>query len=370
MFASLDALWSFGSACIVDLDGDLDLEILVGSRSESVYVFEADGSDMAGWPIWAGGAVTASPCVADLNNDGLLDVVVQANDSHIICFDATGDTLPGWPIMCDVGGDFPPSPTVADLDGDDVLEVIQVDEDGYIYVWTWDGQEFDPIGWPQQIGPARAQPQGSVSVGDVDGDGLPDLVVGDNSKTMHAFHADGEVVAGWPILTDAEIMGSPTLTDLDGDGDVEVIIGGQDKMVYIWDTSGEYLGGDGVQWGTWRSNLTRNGYVGFEFPVGIDDGEFSVARSLVLEQNVPNPFNPVTTIAYTVGSDITEAELGVYNVAGRLVKTLVSGKTDPGRQTVVWDGRDNVNKRVASGIYFVRLSAGERSRTVKMVLLK
>jgi hypothetical protein len=88
-----------------------------------------------------------------------------------------------------------------------------------------------------------------------------------------------------------------------------------------------------------------------------------------LEQNYPNPFNPSTTIAYNLpGPSIVE--LRVYDVSGRLVRTLQNGIAGEDRHEVVWDGRDDSGRAVASGVYFYRLVAGTHSETRKMLLLK
>jgi len=88
-----------------------------------------------------------------------------------------------------------------------------------------------------------------------------------------------------------------------------------------------------------------------------------------LSQNYPNPSNPETNIAYQLPVTC-EVRLAIYNLAGQLVKTLVSGRKEAGYHTAHWDGRDNLGKQVASGIYFYRLQAGKFSQTKKMVLLK
>ncbi len=372
VFARLGATWAYGSPVLVDIDHDGSLEIIVGSRSDSVYCWNADGSNVPGWPVWAGsgdpGGVLASPCAADLNGDGSVEIVVVANDLQLIVFTEEGDTLDGWPVSIDVGGDFPPSPTVADLTGSGTLEIIQPDEDGLIHVFTWDGQPV--YGWPRPTAPGNGLPQSSVSVGDVDGDGEPDLIVGDNDFCVNALRADGEMLPGWPIRTDGEIHGSPTLADLDGDGDVEVIISSMDSHIYVWDCGASYEEGETVQWATWRHNVSRTGDIAHALPVGVADGGGESALALALEQNVPNPFNPLTTIAYSVPADAAEIRIAVYDVAGRLVRTLAAGVAEPGRHAVTWDGRDEKGERVASGIYFVRLAAGDRARERKIVLLK
>jgi hypothetical protein len=107
------------------------------------------------------------------------------------------------------------------------------------------------------------------------------------------------------------------------------------------------------------------------------DGEFvspiqaftMPAATTRLEQNSPNPFNPQTAIRFTL--DARESvTLAVYDVSGRLVRTLVSGTRNVGAHSVTWDGRDNAGATVGSGVYFYRLDAGKFSATRKMILLK
>lgn len=88
-----------------------------------------------------------------------------------------------------------------------------------------------------------------------------------------------------------------------------------------------------------------------------------------LGQNYPNPFNPSTTIAYSLANK-TDVKLQIFDVRGRLVKTLVDGERSPNNYRVMWDGRNNSGNSVASGIYFYRLVAGEFKATKKMVLLR
>jgi len=88
-----------------------------------------------------------------------------------------------------------------------------------------------------------------------------------------------------------------------------------------------------------------------------------------LLQNYPNPFNPVTTIAFSIRTR-GHVGLNVYDVGGRLVRTLANETRAAGAYRVKWDGHDNTGSPVASGVYFYRLIAGSFSQTKKMVLLK
>jgi flagellar hook assembly protein FlgD len=88
-----------------------------------------------------------------------------------------------------------------------------------------------------------------------------------------------------------------------------------------------------------------------------------------LSANVPNPFNPQTTIHYDVPA-AGMVNISVYDVAGRLVRELVNERRDAGSWSVQWNGDDRRGMRVASGVYFYRMRAGEFVETRKMVLLK
>jgi hypothetical protein len=90
---------------------------------------------------------------------------------------------------------------------------------------------------------------------------------------------------------------------------------------------------------------------------------------LVLHQNFPNPFNPTTTIEFSLPSK-AHVELSVFNVEGKRVATLIDRSMAPGRQKVVWRGRNQSGNEVSSGIYFYRLTAGRKTLTRKMVLIR
>ena len=86
-----------------------------------------------------------------------------------------------------------------------------------------------------------------------------------------------------------------------------------------------------------------------------------------LWQNFPNPFNPTTRIKFSVKENCT-VHLDVYNSSGRVVRTLVNERKHPGLYTVLWDGTNFAGNKVASGLYFYRLKAGQRILTKRMIL--
>ena len=89
-----------------------------------------------------------------------------------------------------------------------------------------------------------------------------------------------------------------------------------------------------------------------------------------LEQNVPNPFNPLTTIYFEL-PEAARVRLQVYDISGRLVRTLVNGDSmGAGRQDVMWNGKDDSGQQVSAGVYFYHLNAGSFSDTKRMTLVK
>ena len=88
-----------------------------------------------------------------------------------------------------------------------------------------------------------------------------------------------------------------------------------------------------------------------------------------LKPNYPNPFNPNTTIEYTI-ADKGKYELAIYNVLGQKVRTLVNATLLPGKYRVTWDGLSDAGQRVSSGIYFYTLKGKNLQKTHKMILMK
>ena len=86
---------------------------------------------------------------------------------------------------------------------------------------------------------------------------------------------------------------------------------------------------------------------------------------LKLDNPYPNPFNPVTTIAYNIPMDMTQVKVNVYDITGRLVQQLHNGSQSQGNHTLTWDA-----SVYSSGIYFVKLQTNQSTITKKLILIK
>ena len=165
--------------------------------------------------------------------------------------------------------------------------------------------------------------------------------------TNYAAYAASDTFYAYEIAEDAE-SGDASFTCLTYDNWYAVL------------SNEEHIVNTQVVRGT--AELYRRAYAGVA-----DDAGASARVSLA--QNHPNPFAPETLISYAIGRD-TRVSLQVYDVKGRLVRTLVSGEEEAGTHSVRWDGRDARGREAAPGIYLYRLETPEVVQSKKMVLLR
>ncbi|MFQ5630836.1 MAG: FlgD immunoglobulin-like domain containing protein, partial [bacterium] len=97
-----------------------------------------------------------------------------------------------------------------------------------------------------------------------------------------------------------------------------------------------------------------------------------VPVSFVFEQNYPNPFNPETKIVFHIPQEAGRqfVTVKIYDLLGRLVRVLFAAEVLPGRYEVTWDGMDNLQRPMPSGVYIYRLEAGAVTLSRSMVLLR
>lgn len=107
----------------------------------------------------------------------------------------------------------------------------------------------------------------------------------------------------------------------------------------------------------------------FGDPTSIEDDITSALKLTGLKSNYPNPFNPETTVSYSL-AEAGHAQINIYNLKGQLVRRLLNSEMVAGEHEVIWKGHDDHNREVSSGVYFIRLNAGKHSSTKKMIMMK
>ncbi len=121
---------------------------------------------------------------------------------------------------------------------------------------------------------------------------------------------------------------------------------------------------------TYSFELTEIQNITFSGTVSVEDMT-TIVNSVPIEflRNYPNPFNPETTISFELNSK-GKTKLEIFNIKGQKVKELVNEKLSAGQHNIVWNGTNNNNKRVASGVYFYSLTHKNKSIAKKMILMK
>ena len=369
-----------------DNDGDLDIYV-VNDGPNRLYRNSGDGSfsDVAEAAGVADARKGIGVEVGDYDNDGDLDIYV-ANDGPNRLYRNNGD---GSFVECsdEAGVDDPQNTSTAaffDYDNDGDLDLYLVNYRGANVLYRNDGQGiFTDRTYTTHVG--DSQTGYGLGVLDYDQDGYLDMYVA-NSKHSVLYHNNG---SGAHWLT-VDLQGS--LSNRDGIGArVQVVAGGVSQIREVRAGSG-YLSQHSlpVEFGlgphavadsiliTWPSGVvdllrhvradTTLIVVEGSAPLVTDVREADLPRSIpssyALGQNVPNPFNFSTHIAYNL-SETCEVNLVVYTITGKKVATLVSRVQEAGHYAVTWDGGG-----VGSGVYLYRLKAGTFVATRQMVRIR
>ena len=205
-----------GSAAIGDVNGDGQNEVVWGSTDYFVYVVNgANGTNLPGWPQFMRDTVRSSPALHDIDGDGRPEIIIGI------------DTHPeGAPYNTPAGG--------------------------CVHVMRYDSTQSCPTSDPWQCGPSLNTPgfpvcvdqavESSPSVGDIDGDGRPEIVHGTGtfypllpdttprSPRIYAWKCDGTAPPGWPVAIQGQSPVSPALANLDGDAALEVVVSADNTL--------------------------------------------------------------------------------------------------------------------------------------------
>ena len=392
---------------IADLNNNGHNEIIVTTQSQ---LFVLNGNDLSVWdnfPISLGGNILSNFAVGDLTGDGIKNIVVGASGSSggINAINPlTAENIPGFPYSL-TSGSY--GPTLVNLSGGTGLDIVLSGSGGNmntVFVIKNDGTLYKQTTVASAI-------RTEIAVGDLFMNNVPYLVFGDMNGNLYVLNSELENITGFPKNTGVRIDSSPVFADVNYRGYRSIIFGDDDGRINIVDAHGNYhlgfplkvsyspirrtpwvgnigsnrisillsvhngidfidtkLGGSFPAWNSHRGNIGRTAcFTDPRVPIG--SGEIPTPYTNHLEQNYPNPFNPETTISFTLAQN-GNVQLSIYNIRGQLVRTLLNENRSAGLHNVLWNGTDNNNNQVASGIYLYRIETNTFSDVKRMMLMK
>lgn len=211
-----------------DLNGDGAPELVAVGGDSRLYVVDLAGKPLDGFPFKMEFRSSGTPAIGDVNDDGRAELVIGSQDFKIHAVDLAGKELPGFPVATEYriyGG-----VALADLDRNGVLDIVVGSGDSRLYAVDGAGKAL--AGFPVKLdGRVIADPV----VGDVDKDGRPEIAVLTQTGSLHVLDATGKARKGFPLrLKGEKTETAPALVDLNGDGLPELVVHDADAHLHAY----------------------------------------------------------------------------------------------------------------------------------------
>ncbi|MDD3095294.1 MAG: T9SS type A sorting domain-containing protein [Candidatus Marinimicrobia bacterium] len=334
------------SPVFIDLNNDGDLDLLTGTQMGDIKYYENIGTPTG--PAWKSThgsyaklkhSIYAAATFGDANGDGRLDALVGDLSGNIYYHEnsASGFSSSNYLVLAELGGWA--VPRFIDLDRDGDLDIVAGNEDGYLFYYENLGTPTAPL-WSEISNFFGGIDFGYNSVpafADIDFDDDYDLIVGVNRVLRYFENQDGNWVEDTSMFSG--ISGgqnsTPAMADLDGDGDSDLIIGNYDGTFKYYENTREV--------------------------VSVKEYPFLPESCAIYAY--PNPFNPQTLLNFEVPM-AGSVHMALYDMSGRLVRTLMQRYCDAGSHTL----RLRATADMSSGIYLVRMNVDGRTGAVSKVL--
>ena len=400
---------------IADLDGDNNVELMIDDNNFGFgyNAYNHDGTHCTDWPldcgtIWSSTTMQITPVFGDVDNDGDLEIMGAATD------------IMNWVVECylwDTDSAWNEDLAYMVIDGVNIQHngLYDPEEATVLYpprnvqVEDWTGT----ISWETPL------PSSNLLTGyNIYLDGMLDAMVGDDvfdymytdlvpaqmyTAGVSAIYDEGEsdiveiefTYNGGPIpfnppqnlVVDQGYSFHDNIYDLSWEEPYDNIRVLVNYNIYVNDEIYETVEANILEFTIINAPLNVNNesvfYITalYENPCGesvpsnsVTCSPMSSAEDNLLAfrsfSNYPNPFNPETTISFSTIEPAVNTEISIYNYRGQKIKTLINETLPAGNHSVVWDGTDDYDIKVSSGVYLYKMEAGNYLETKKMILMK
>jgi M6 family metalloprotease-like protein len=295
----------------------------------------------------------------DIDRDGELPELVATCGNRLLVIDSDGSVDSSTSMDETLG-----PPALGDVNGDGYPEII-VAGGARIYAFHYNGRLMTnfPVNleFYDLTGAIAAEPV----LGDVDGDGLPDVITGLPGGTIHAYNHHADRVAGFPLPSSFAVSKSCALGDLDGDGDLDLVSLENSGLINAWDMSFDYSMID-LPWDMRGGDFSNRHYLSPAFERQIIASDEQLPEGSVY--NYPNPASNSTTIRYYLQNE-SDVTIDIYDFMGENVKSFTTSGQAHADNEFVWDCSP-----FASGVYFCRVEADDGNnkkwQIIKIALVK
>ena len=244
------------SSC--DLNGDGTQEIVLAGSNNRLFALTASGSAAPGFPLTLPGTARGPVACLPVGSGKAHDLLLTVDSGQLLRIDAGG----GKPqTVAQIGEGAESGVALGDLDGDGDTDWVVGGGDSKLYAFDARGKKRD--GFPYKM---SFRATGVPALGDIDDDGHLDIVVGSEDYKIHAIDAHGKALSGFPVGTDYRLYAGVALADLDDNGTLDVVAASGDSKLYAVDGHGKALPGfpvhlDGrLTSGAVLGDMDRDGY--------------------------------------------------------------------------------------------------------------
>jgi hypothetical protein len=413
MIENDNLIYGGSSPCFIDIEGDGLFDLFVGEMDGLFYHFKQSSIGSFDFVVQSDNFLHlmdvgsgAAPCLADIDDDGLWDLIVGEWHGNLNHFEQAETGSMNFLMVSDTLGGFDAGdysiPALADLDADGLLDLIVGERDGtlnHLEQNAGNPNEFNLI--EENFNGIELEKFSAPFFTDLDGDGLFDLILGEEIGTLHLYEQISPMSYEFNLITDSLNISVqkyqqpvPYVIDYDADGLLDLFIGLEngtinryeqiepnsidfepvtDNFENIHVEESARLGFADINQDGFPDLICGDGFGGLHLYVKTSSTQVNspvpVNSEFALYSNYPNPFRQATSIQYQIPI-MCDVFITVYNFHGQRIKTLFDGKQQAGKHVIHWDATDQQGKVIGPGAYLLNMKTNDFTKSIVLSFIK